>query len=84
MIGQRKSPTEHRLACIARKVPHLASHCASKKPIAYNQQRMSRPRYRLGNHVKVPTDVVASHDGSAVCCVGMWNPGDWVVEKFFV
>ena len=27
---------------------------------------------------------VASHDGSAVCCVGMWNPGDWEVEKFFV
>ena len=27
---------------------------------------------------------VASHDGSAECCVGMWNHGVWPVEKFVV
>ena len=29
-------------------------------------------------------DEVASHDGSAVCCVGMWNRGVWAVEKLVV
>ena len=27
---------------------------------------------------------VASHDGSGVCCVGMWNHGVWAAEKFVV
>ena len=26
----------------------------------------------------------ASHDGSAVCCVGMWNRGVWAVDKLVV
>ena len=27
---------------------------------------------------------IASHDGSAVCCVRMWNRGVWAVEKLVV
>ena len=27
---------------------------------------------------------IASHDGSAVCCVGMWNRGVCAVEKLVV
>ena len=40
------------------------------------------PLMRLG--LAVCDDEVASHDGSAVCCVGMWNRGVWAVEKLVV
>ena len=31
-----------------------------------------------------PNDKDATHDGSAGCCVGMWNRGVWAVERFVV